>query len=101
MMWLGLDKSRWAMLPWDGSGSSSLDSGVERGSGDQRGVLAWVEGPLRLFFPFERFLGAYGSLSSGRIRMLSLLSSGHAPEFLKEILLRRSDVKANISETYS
>jgi hypothetical protein len=33
--------------------------------------------------------------------MPSLLSSGHAPEFLKEILLRRSDVKANISETYS
>ena len=45
-------------------------------------LLAWVEGPLRLFFPFERFLGAYGSLSGGRIRMLSLLTSGHAPEFL-------------------
>jgi DNA-binding CsgD family transcriptional regulator len=45
-------------------------------------VLAWVEGPLRRFFPFERFWGAYGILSGGRIQMLSLVSSGHGPEFL-------------------
>lgn len=45
-------------------------------------VLAWTEGPLRNFFPFERFLGAYGNLSGGRIQMRSLVSSGHAPDFL-------------------
>src|SRR3954465_6501611 len=45
-------------------------------------VLAWVEGPLRQFFPFERFFGAYGNLSGGRARMLSSLSIGHTPEFL-------------------
>jgi DNA-binding CsgD family transcriptional regulator len=45
-------------------------------------VLSWVEGPLRGFFPFERFWGAYGSLSGGRIHMRSLVSSGHTPEFL-------------------
>lgn len=45
-------------------------------------VLAWVEGPLRRFFPFTKFWGAYGGLSGGRILMRSLLSSGHAPEFL-------------------
>jgi DNA-binding CsgD family transcriptional regulator len=45
-------------------------------------VLAWVEGPLRKFFTFEKFLGAYGNLSGGRIQMRSLVSSGHAPEFL-------------------
>jgi hypothetical protein len=26
-------------------------------------ILSWVEGPLRRFFPFERFLGSYGRLS--------------------------------------
>jgi hypothetical protein len=26
-------------------------------------VLAWVEGPLRRFFPFERFLGSYVAVS--------------------------------------
>jgi DNA-binding CsgD family transcriptional regulator len=45
-------------------------------------VLAWVEGPLRRFFPFEKFLSAYGSLSGGRIQIRSLITSGHAPEFL-------------------
>ncbi len=45
-------------------------------------VLAWTEGPLRNFFPFEKFLGAYGNLSGGRIQMRSLVSSGHAPDFL-------------------
>ena len=45
-------------------------------------VLAWVEGPLRQFFPFERFLGGYGNLSGGRIRVRSLVSIGHTQEFL-------------------
>jgi DNA-binding CsgD family transcriptional regulator len=45
-------------------------------------ILAWVEGPLRQFFPFKRFLGGYGSLSGGRIEMRSLVTSGHTPEFL-------------------
>jgi DNA-binding CsgD family transcriptional regulator len=45
-------------------------------------VLRWVEGPLREFFPFEKFLGAYGNLLGGRIQMRSLVSSGHSPEFL-------------------
>jgi DNA-binding CsgD family transcriptional regulator len=45
-------------------------------------VLAWTEGPLRKFFPFEKFLGAYGHLAGGRIQMRSLVSSGHAQEFL-------------------
>jgi DNA-binding CsgD family transcriptional regulator len=48
-------------------------------------VLAWIEGPLRKFFTFEKFLGAYGNLSGGRIQMRSLVSSGHAPEFLTDL----------------
>jgi DNA-binding CsgD family transcriptional regulator len=45
-------------------------------------VVAWLEGPLRKFFPFEKFVGTYGNLSGGRIQMRSLVSSGHSPEFL-------------------
>jgi hypothetical protein len=46
-------------------------------------ILAFVEGPLRSFLPFERFLGGYGILSCGRIQICSLVTSGHAPEFLE------------------
>ena len=56
-------------------------------------VLAWVEGPLRQFFPFKRFLGGYGSLSGGRIEMRSWVTSGHAPEFLAG-LESKFDLKA-------
>jgi hypothetical protein len=56
-------------------------------------VLAWVEGPLRRFFPFEKFLGTYGSLSGGRIEMRSLVSSGYPPEFLSG-LESRFDLKS-------
>src|SRR5882757_608644 len=45
-------------------------------------ILAWVEGPLRRFFPFECFLGSYGRLSGGRIRMRNLVTSGHQAEFI-------------------
>jgi DNA-binding CsgD family transcriptional regulator len=55
---------------------------LPRGRVTETDVLAWVEGPLRRFFPFERFLGGYGKLSGGRIHMLSFVSSGHDPAFL-------------------
>ncbi|MCC8940302.1 LuxR family transcriptional regulator [Bradyrhizobium sp. Arg68] len=45
-------------------------------------ILSWVEGPLRRFFPFERFLGSYGRLSGGRIKMRNLVTSGHQAEFI-------------------
>jgi DNA-binding CsgD family transcriptional regulator len=45
-------------------------------------LLTWVEGPLRQFFPFEKFTGVFGDVSGGRFQMRSLLSSGHTPEFL-------------------
>src|SRR5262245_38844429 len=37
-------------------------------------IRQWVEGPLRRFFPFQRFLGAYGRLSGGRIRMRNVVT---------------------------
>jgi DNA-binding CsgD family transcriptional regulator len=45
-------------------------------------ILTWVEGPLRKFFPFDRFFGSYGYLSGGRIRRRSLVTSGYPQEFL-------------------
>ncbi|CCD96816.1 putative transcriptional regulatory protein,luxR family [Bradyrhizobium sp. ORS 375] len=45
-------------------------------------ILAWVEGPLRRFFPFQRFLGAYGRLVGGRIRMRNLVTSGYPHGFV-------------------
>jgi DNA-binding CsgD family transcriptional regulator len=44
--------------------------------------LAWLEGPLRRVFPFDRFYGAYGSLAGGRVQVRNALSSGHGAEFL-------------------
>ena len=48
-------------------------------------IRAWVEGPLRKFFPFERFFGGYGSLSAGRIRRHSMVASGYTQEFLSTL----------------
>ena len=46
-------------------------------------IVAWVEGPLRRFVPFEEFLGAYGSSSGGRVHILTWLSSsGLSSEYL-------------------
>lgn len=45
-------------------------------------VLAWVDGPLRRFFPFATFWIAYGSISGGRGHIHSYLASGHELEFL-------------------
>ena len=55
---------------------------VPAGAVTEDEILAWVEGPLRRFFPFERFLGAYGRLTGGRIRMRNLVTSGYPGDFV-------------------
>jgi len=57
-------------------------SEVPAGSITEDQILSWVEGPLRRFFPFQKFLGAYGRLSGGRIRMRNMVTSGHDPAFI-------------------
>ncbi len=42
----------------------------------------WLEGPLRRFFPFQKFFGAYGSLSGRRVQMHALITSGHGADFV-------------------
>jgi DNA-binding CsgD family transcriptional regulator len=58
---------------------------VPAGSMSEDQILSWVEGPLRRFFPFQRFLGGYGRLSGGRIRMRYLVTSGHQPAFVASL----------------
>lgn len=60
-------------------------NGLPKAPTTDRDVLTWVEGPLRQFFPFERFLGSYGQLSGGRIRRRSLVTSGYNQEFLSSL----------------
>ncbi|UPK04562.1 helix-turn-helix transcriptional regulator [Bradyrhizobium sp. 170] len=60
-------------------------SAVPAGSMNEAQILSWVEGPLRDFFPFQRFLGGYGRLSGGRIRMQNLVTSGHQAEFIASL----------------
>jgi DNA-binding CsgD family transcriptional regulator len=43
---------------------------------------AWLEGPLRRFFPFQRFCGAYASLSGNRVHMRGMITSGHCAAFV-------------------
>jgi DNA-binding CsgD family transcriptional regulator len=60
-------------------------SAVPVGSMTEDQILSWVEGPLRRFFPFQRFLGGYGRLSGGRIRMRNLVTSGHQSAFIASL----------------
>ena len=60
-------------------------SEVPTGSITEQQIVSWVEGPLRRFFPFQKFLGAYGRLSGGRIRMRNMVTSGHDPAFIASL----------------
>src|ERR1700742_2493214 len=79
--------------PAAGADSSELDiktwigalSEIPAGSVSEAQVLNWVEGPLRRFFPFQRFFGAYGRLSGGRIRIRNMVTSGHDPAFIASL----------------
>ena len=55
---------------------------IPSGTLTEADFLAWVDGPLRRFFTFEKFFGAYGYVSGGRAYMRSAISSGHGPEFM-------------------
>jgi DNA-binding CsgD family transcriptional regulator len=55
---------------------------IPGGNVTEADFLAWLDGPLRRFFPFEKFFGAYGYVSGGRAHMRSAISSGHGPEFM-------------------
>jgi DNA-binding CsgD family transcriptional regulator len=68
----GLDLRAWSEALYD----------LPTGAVTEADFRAWLEGPLRRFFPFQRFLGAYGSLSGHRVQMQTLITSGHGQEFV-------------------
>lgn len=43
---------------------------------------AWLEGPLKDFFPYQSVLLAYGELTAGQATTTHLLTSGHEKNFL-------------------
>jgi DNA-binding CsgD family transcriptional regulator len=61
-------------------------------------IIAWVEGPLRRFFPFEKFQGGYGKMCGRRINALLMISSGHSPEFLNSL---RRNFDLNVSACFA
>jgi DNA-binding CsgD family transcriptional regulator len=52
------------------------------GAATEADFRVWLEGPLRRFFPFRMFFGAYGGLSGSRVQMHAMITSGHSPEFV-------------------
>lgn len=47
-------------------------------------LLPWVEGKLRVFFPFTQLFMAHGELVAGQIRTTHWLSSGHEERYLQQ-----------------
>jgi DNA-binding CsgD family transcriptional regulator len=45
-------------------------------------LLAWLEGPLQTFFPYQGVLLGYGELTVGQAKTTHMLASGHDKAFL-------------------
>jgi DNA-binding CsgD family transcriptional regulator len=74
---LGAQRSALDLRAW-----SEALCNLPTGAVTEADFRAWLEGPLRRFFPFQRFFGAYGSLSGHRVQMQTLITSGHSAEFV-------------------
>lgn len=48
-------------------------------------LLAWLEGPLRTFFPFKGLALGHGELVAGELRVTHLLTIGHEEEYLRQL----------------
>jgi DNA-binding CsgD family transcriptional regulator len=47
--------------------------------------VAWVEGPVRAFFPFQRLFMACGVLVAGEIQLQHVRASGHGADYLVQL----------------
>ena len=47
---------------------------IPKGPVTEADFRAWLEGPLRRFFPFQRFFGAYGSIFGHRVQMHAMIA---------------------------
>ncbi|KWT97094.1 MULTISPECIES: helix-turn-helix transcriptional regulator [unclassified Variovorax] len=48
-------------------------------------LIAWVEGPLRAFFPFEGVVLGHGELVAGQLVVTHMLATGHDEAYLRQI----------------
>lgn len=48
-------------------------------------LQAWLEGPLRGFFPYEHLVLAYGRAVAGELRIEHLMTVGHGTDFVRQI----------------
>src|SRR4051812_46738628 len=70
--WPGLDLRAWSEALYE----------LPTGPVAEVDFRVWLEGPLRRFFPFRQFFGAYGRLSGNRVQVHALITSGHWPAFV-------------------
>lgn len=47
--------------------------------------LAWLDGPLRHFFPYQKLFMAYGECIAGEIKTYHWFTRGHEPGYLQQL----------------
>lgn len=47
--------------------------------------MAWLDGPLKSFFPYQKLFMAYGEHLAGEIKTTHWLTRGHTPEYLTQL----------------
>ncbi len=48
-------------------------------------LLAWLEGPLRKFFPYTGLVLGQGELVAGQLKVTHMLATGHGEAYLRQI----------------
>ncbi|HRY02416.1 MAG TPA: hypothetical protein P5256_04770, partial [Beijerinckiaceae bacterium] len=48
-------------------------------------MRAWIEGPVRRFFPHKRFMTGYAEFTVTGIKVRKRISSGYKPEWLERL----------------
>ena len=51
----------------------------------QEAFMAWLEGPLKSFFPHRKLFMAYGEHLAGQIKTTHWLTRGHEPRYLAQL----------------
>lgn len=48
-------------------------------------LMAWLEGPLRTFFPYSGVILGHGELVAGQLKVTHMLATGHEDRYLDQI----------------
>jgi DNA-binding CsgD family transcriptional regulator len=49
------------------------------------GLLSWLEGPVRAFFPYKGVVLGHGELIAGQLKVTHMLASGHDAQYVQQI----------------